>query len=72
MVEFLPDASYKAVKLNLRSALLDPRDVSLFAERKGYNNQQATLVPRPGAVLFRTEIARAIIHADKALVFASR
>lgn len=71
-MEFLPDASYKAIQLNLRSARLDPRDVSLFAERKGYNNQQATLVPRAGAILFRTEIARAIIHSDRALVFASR
>ena len=46
--------------------------MSLFAERKGYNNQQATLVPRSGAILFKTEIARAIVYADRALVFASR
>ena len=72
MIEFLPDASYKAIKLSPATARLDPRDVSIFMERMGYSNQRATLAPRQGAILFRTEIARAIIRADRALVFACR
>ena len=72
MIEFLPDASCKAIKLSPASARLDPRDVSIFMERIGYSNQRATLAPREGAILFRTEIARAIIRADRALVFACR
>jgi len=62
----------QAKKLNLRLARLDPRDVSLFAERRGFSNQRATLMPREGSILFRTEITRSIIMADRAWIFQSR
>ena len=72
IIEFLPDASYKASKVNLKDAQLDPRDMSLFVQRHGFANQRATLAPRRGAILFRTEIARAIIMKEKALIFPAR
>ena len=62
----------QALRLNLRSARLDPRDISLFAERRGFSNQRATLMPRDGLILFRTEITRSIIMADRAWIFQSR
>lgn len=49
---------------------LAPRDVSLFAPRPtGVSSQRATIAPRDGAVLVRTEIAKAIIKPDAAYLF---
>ena len=72
VIEFLPDASYKARKIDLKDVQLDPRDMSLFIERQGFANQRATLAPRQDAILVRTEIARAIIQREKALIFPAR
>jgi hypothetical protein len=47
--------------------------VSLFAPRPpGLSSQRATIAPRDGAVLVRTEVARAIIRADAAFLFPNR
>ena len=52
---------------------LAPRDVSLFAPRPpGLSSQRATIAPRDGAVLVRTEVAQAIIRADAAFLFPNR
>jgi len=56
------------VQLNLQ-----PRDSSIFATNKlGVQAQRAAITPRNGAVLFRTEIAKAIIYKDRAVLFHSR
>ena len=52
---------------------LAPRDTSLFAPQPvGVSGQRATIVPRENAVLVRTEIARAIIHRDRTVLFPCR
>ena len=58
---------------------LAPRDTSLFAAQPaGMSAQRATIMPRDGrahadrAVLVRTEIARAIIRQDSAILFPCR
>ena len=52
---------------------LAPRDTSLFAPQPiGMSGQRATIVPRERSLLVRTEIARAIIHPDKAVLFPCR
>ncbi|CAL5223414.1 g5926 [Coccomyxa viridis] len=52
---------------------LAPRDTSLFAPQPlGVSGQRATIVPRENALLVRTEIARAIIHQDKTVLFPCR
>ena len=52
---------------------LAPRDTSLFAPQPiGMSGQRATIVPRESVILVRTEIARAIIHPDKAVLFPCR
>lgn len=44
---------------------LHPRDVSLFISDNRLTPQRATIAVRDGAILFRTEAARALIGADK-------
>ena len=52
---------------------LAPRDTSLFAPQPvGVSGQRASIVPRENTLLVRTEIARAIIHPDKAVLFPCR
>ena len=52
---------------------LSPRDVGVFAEsRTGKTAQRATIVPRSGAILFRTEIARAVVRHDHVWLFPCR
>ena len=60
------------------SLSLDPRDVNLFNNAKGQGNQRATIEPRElgrthePIILFCTEIVRAIIYKDKAILFPHR
>ena len=49
---------------------LPPRDASLFAPQPaGLSSQRATIAPREGAILVRTEIARALIRRNAAFLF---
>lgn len=73
VVEFHPDQTIIESKRTPDSLDLQPRDISIFATNKlGVQAQRATITPRNGAVLFRTEIAKAIIYKDKAVLFHSR
>jgi hypothetical protein len=49
---------------------LHPRDVSLFTAPRGGAAARALLAPRPGALLLRTEAARAVIQHDRAVRFS--
>ncbi len=50
------------------------RDVSLFLSDASGFNQRATIKTRRenGAILFRMEFIKAIIHRDKAILFPAR
>lgn len=49
---------------------LQPRDVNLFAAQpQGLSNQRASLTPRNRAVLFKTEVVRALIRSSTVFVF---
>lgn len=73
VVEFHPDQTIIESKRTPEQLELQPRDISIFAANKlGVQAQRATITPRSGAVLFRTEIAKAIIYKDKAVLFHSR
>jgi len=68
-----PDCSVEERVLTAEALGLAPRDTSLFAPQPvGMSVQRATIVPRDNAVLVRTEIARAIIHPDKTILFPCR
>ena len=52
---------------------LSPRDISIFVESKlGKTSERASIVPRNGAILFRTEIVRSIVRADRLWLFKCR
>ncbi len=52
---------------------LHPRDVHLFASDVApAGGQQAPILARGDAILFKSEILRAIIYYDKAVLFPSR
>ena len=72
MIRFLPDATFKGARVTPESLQLDPRDVALFAERRGYSNQRATLSVRGDAILVRTEIVRGIVRLEQAVIFPCR
>lgn len=68
-----PDCSVEERVQTAEALGLAPRDTSLFAPQPvGMSVQRATIVPRDNAVLVRTEIARAIIHPDKTILFPCR
>eukprot|EP00798_Chlamydomonas_sp_ICE-L_P000003 gene3-12808_t len=48
---------------------IHPRELSLFTTDNRLSQQRATITVRDNAILFKTEAARAIITADKAIVF---
>jgi hypothetical protein len=48
-----------------------PRDVYLFASDVG-QGQRAMLAARSGAILFRTDVCKAAVYADKAVLFPCR
>lgn len=73
VVEFHPDQTIIETTQTPEQLELQPRDVSIFAtNRLGVTAQRATITPRNKAVLFRTEIAKAIIYKDRAVLFHSR
>ena len=73
VVEFYPDSTIIETTKTPEQLNLQPRDISIFATNKlGVQAQRATITPRNGAVLFRTEIAKAIIYKDRAVLFHSR
>ena len=73
VVEFHPDQTIIETTRTPEQLHLQPRDISIFATNKlGVQAQRATISPRNGAVLFRTEIAKAIIYKDRAVLFHSR
>ncbi len=73
VVEFHPDQTIIETTRTPEQLNLQPRDISIFATNKlGVQAQRATITPRNGAVLFRTEIAKAIIYKDRAVLFHSR
>ena len=43
-----------------------------MASNKAHSTQRATVTPREGCILLRTEMVRAIIRQDEAVVFPSR
>lgn len=52
---------------------LQPRDIGIFVQtRAGVQAQRATIAPREGMLLFRSEIAKAIIWKDKACLFHAK
>ena len=68
-----PDCAVEERVQTAEALGLAPRDTSLFAPQPiGMPVQRATIVPRDRAVLVRTEIARTIIHPDKAIIFPCR
>jgi hypothetical protein len=70
VVVFRPDATVDETKETSEGLGLAPRDVSLFAPRPaGVSSQRATISPRDGAVLVRTEIAKAVIKRNAAYLF---
>ena len=73
VVEFHPDQTIIETTRTPEQLELQPRDISIFAtNRLGVTAQRATISPRNKAVLFRTEIAKAIIYKDRAVLFHSR
>ena len=50
---------------------LHPRDVYLFASDVGVG-QRATLAARSGAILMRTDVCKAIVYHDRAVLFPAR
>ena len=71
VVEFLPDGTVSEKSETADSLGLEPRDVSLFQPRPaGFDSpQRATLTPRSGLILLRTEAVSALVRADRAYVF---
>ena len=74
-----PDCRVEEKIQTAESLGLAPRDTSLFAAQPaGMSAQRATIMPRDArahvdrAVLVRTEIARAIIRQDSAIIFPCR
>ncbi|KAK9795558.1 hypothetical protein WJX73_008157 [Symbiochloris irregularis] len=52
---------------------LSPRDISIFAESKlGKTSERASIVPRNGAILFRSEIVKSIVRGDRLWLFKCR
>jgi len=72
VVEFRPDASALETWKTPEVLGLHPRDVHLFTSDSGTGQPRAMILPRTNAILFRTETARAVIYADKAVLFPAR
>ncbi|GMH36158.1 hypothetical protein BSKO_04026 [Bryopsis sp. KO-2023] len=72
VVEFLPDGTVSEGIKNGESLSLNPRDLSLFTMDARLTKQRATIAARDNAILFRTEVCRAIIFPHKAILFPLR
>jgi hypothetical protein len=68
VLEFRPDATVLETWKTPEVLGLHPRDVHLFTSDTGLG-QRAMIAPRSGAILFRTEVARAVVYADRAVLF---
>ena len=71
MLEFRPDTSVVETWKTPDVLGLHPRDVYLFASDVGVG-QRATLAARSGAILMRTDVCKAIVYHDKAVLFPAR
>lgn len=71
VLEFRPDASVLETWKTPEVLGLHPRDVHLFASDSGMG-QRAMIAARSNAILFRTEVAKAVIYADRAVLFPAR
>ena len=71
VVEFRPDATALETWKTPEVLGLHPRDVSIFTSDSGFAHR-ALLAPRSGALLYRTEIAKAVIYSDKAVLFPAK
>ena len=73
MLRFLADGSFREENATPKQLGLGPRDVSLFvASSKASSTQRATITPREGCILIRTEMVRGIVRQHEAIVFPSR
>ena len=73
VLRFHPDGSHTEERASPQQLGLGPRDVSLFVTgSKASSTQRATITPRPGCILLRTEMVRAIVRQTTAVVFPSR
>lgn len=72
MLEFGADGSLQEQVKSAATMGLHPRDVNLFVNNRVFYKHRATIIPRDRAVLVRTEIIKAIIYQDKALLFPCR
>lgn len=72
VLEFRPDASVLETWKTPEVLGLHPRDVYVFASEASYGSQRAMIVPRPSAILFKTEVCKAVIYYDKAVLFPAR
>eukprot|EP01026_Neomeris_dumetosa_P045871 TRINITY_DN3892_c1_g3_i1.p1 TRINITY_DN3892_c1_g3~~TRINITY_DN3892_c1_g3_i1.p1 ORF type:complete len:581 (-),score=44.19 TRINITY_DN3892_c1_g3_i1:330-2072(-) len=67
VVEFFPDGQVLETCHSPTSLGLNPRDISLFAHNTA--PQSAAIAVRGAAILFRTELCRAIVFEDRAVLF---
>lgn len=71
VVEFRKDGTALETWKTPEILRLHPRDVHLFANDSTMS-RRAMVAPRGNAILFRTEIVRAIIYHDKTILFPCR
>ena len=73
VLTFFADGTYREGRASPQQLGLGPRDVSLFVSgSKASSTQRATITPRPGCILVRTEMVRAIVRQTQAVVFPCR
>eukprot|EP00884_Botryococcus_braunii_P019556 jgi/Botrbrau1/6284/Bobra.0129s0029.1 len=69
-IRFGPIPPPEAVSATADALGLQPRDVNLFAAQpQGMSNQRASLMPRGRAILFKTEVVRALIRSSSVFLF---
>eukprot|EP01025_Chloroclados_australasicus_P057315 TRINITY_DN713_c1_g1_i3.p1 TRINITY_DN713_c1_g1~~TRINITY_DN713_c1_g1_i3.p1 ORF type:complete len:659 (-),score=58.95 TRINITY_DN713_c1_g1_i3:1101-3011(-) len=67
VVEFFPDGEVVETYHTPTTLGLNPRDISLFAHNT--TPQRAAIAVRNNAILFRSELCRAIVFEDRAVLF---
>lgn len=72
VVEFLPDGTVAEGVKDADGLSLNLRDISLFTRDSRFTKQRATIAARDNAILFRTEVCRAIVFPHKAILFPLR
>ncbi|EFN55977.1 hypothetical protein CHLNCDRAFT_145324 [Chlorella variabilis] len=71
VLEFRPDTTVLETWKTPDVLGLHPRDVYLFASDVGMG-QRAMLAARSSAILFRTDVCKAVVYGDRAVLFPSR